>query len=308
MSLFLQIKFPDQPAAIILVDSALSNIYISIRHGKQIPIVTAIKPLLGGTEDFRTPPADTDASNETMTQSTAASMFDELIRYWSLDTASDAIDPESHPLAFVSYIPLRIIAAEWVNYMAAMCFAMKQYEYPPSICDISSKDINQITLALISLESWSRRVLSSKAYIDSTVSMVRHQQDEGLQDIYWRALLEDYEYVRSSLIDHANQIENVSSLVCSYLHLAESRRAFGEAKNISRLTVLALFFVPLGYVSSLFSMNEAVAPGGQFFWVYFIVAIPVSIFVFALASWRGGFFSTRKKLFGVNERSMRGKM
>lgn len=256
--------------------------------------MTAIKPLLGGIEDFQTLDADTEAGNETATQSTAASMFDELIRYWCLDIPSDAIDPESHPLAFVSYVPLRIIAAEWVNYMAVMCFAMKQYEYPPSISAISSKDINQITLALISLKSWSRRVLSSKAHIDTTVSMVRHQQDEGLQEVCWTALLEDYDCVRSSLIDHANQLENVASLVGSYLHLAESRRAFNEAKNISRLTVLALFFVPLGYVSSLFSMNEAVAPGGHFFWVYFLVAIPVSLCVFVLAGWRGRVFFNKK--------------
>lgn len=266
--------------------------------------MTAIKPLLGGTEDFQTLNADTVASNETTTQSTAASMFDELIRYWCQDIPSDAIDPESHPLAFVSYVPLRIIAAEWVNYMAAMCFAMKQYEYPPSISDISPKDINQITSALISLQSWSRRVLSSKAHIDTAVSMIHHQQDEGLQDVPWNELLEDYECVRSSLIDHAKQLENVASLVGSYLHLAESRRAFSEAKNISRLTVLALFFVPLGYVSSLFSMNEAVAPGGHFFWVYFLIAIPVSLVVFALAGWRGRVFFNKKEGRRVQEEAV----
>lgn len=279
--------------------------YTSIRHGKEIPILTETKPLLGGTEDFQTLNTNIVASNETTTQNTAASMFDELIRYRCLEVPSDTIDPESYPLAFVSYVPLRIIAAEWVNYIAAMCFAMKQYEYPPSIYEISAKDINQITLALISLGSWSRRVLSSKAHIDTAVSMVRHEQDEGLQEVYWNDLLEDFECVRSSLIDHAKQLENVASLVGSYLHLAESRRAFNEAKNISRLTVLALFFVPLGYVSSLFSMNEAVAPGGDLFWLYFAIAIPVSLGVFALAGWRGRAFfnSTRTFLSSWTRRS-----
>lgn len=275
----------DRFAAIVLVDTALSNIYTSIRHGKQIPLMTASKPLLGGPEDFQTPNTDISANEQTETQSTAAPMFDELIRYWCQDSSLNAIDPEVHPFAFVSYIPLRIIAAEWVNYMAAMCFAMKQYEWPPPTYDISPRDINQISSALVSLQSWSRRVLSSKSRIDMIISIVRHQKDIGLHDMYWQALLEDYEYVRSSLIDHASRLENVASVVSSYLQLAESRRAFGEAKNISRLTVLALFFVPLGYVSSLFSMNEAVAPGGRFFWVYFMIAIPFSLLVFALASW-----------------------
>jgi hypothetical protein len=274
----------------VLVDSPPSKRFTSLRQGEEVTIFASFEPLLGGTEDF-SPTAQTLVSEKGSSgppQSTASAMFDELIWHWGIGGALNTVALETRPLPFVLYYPIRLIAGEWISYTSAMCFAMKQYEVAPS--RISYEDLDQMALAHAALDSWSRRALSSKAHVDAVIWLLRHQQEKGVHDDDWRALLEDFNYIRSSLTEHAARIENVASLVYSHIHLAETRRAFSEAKNISRLTILALFFVPLNYVSSIFSMSENFVPGGAYFWVYFVVAVPVLLLVFGLAQFRTRIF------------------
>ena len=52
---------------------------------------------------------------------------------------------------------------------------------------------------------------------------------------------------------------------------------------MTRLTALAVIFIPLSYVAALFSMADAFAPGGQLFWVYFVTAVPLAVGVGVVA-------------------------
>jgi Mg2+ and Co2+ transporter CorA len=42
------------------------------------------------------------------------------------------------------------------------------------------------------------------------------------------------------------------------------------------LTYIAISFIPLTFVSGIFSMSGPFAPGERFFWVYFEVAVPLA--------------------------------
>lgn len=263
-----------------LVDPGIGQKFLSLRKNSQMLMTVSTKPFLGGIEDFRT--IRPDVTHQT--QSTSAPMFDELLQYWSTSTYNWE---QSQAFETLCHVPLNIIAAEWVNYIAAMGFSLRQYTSPPLNLKFSQSDLNQITRALASLESWSRRVLSSKEHINATLAFVEYRSmiEGGEKHTHheWGALLEDYGQIQVSLVEYGNLLAGAMSTVSSYLQLAEGRRALSEARNISRLTVLALFFLPLGYVSSLFSMNASFGPGGPFFWIYFVVAIPVSLLVFGVA-------------------------
>ncbi|KAK8001586.1 hypothetical protein PG991_013808 [Apiospora marii] len=238
---------------LVLVDSGLGESFVSHRQGRQILITTPTKPFLGGPEDVQ-PNAFIPSSDK---QTTSMSMFDELVRYWSFSNANTIDISTQHSLQGVSYFPLRIIASEWVNYIAVMCFSLKQYGAPQPISTIPDLELRHITMALRTLNAWTRRVLSSKNHIGAAMCLIKHWAviDEKLENASgsWESLLEDYEYIHVTLVDHGNQLAGSLSLVSSHLQLAEGRRAFFEAKNISRVTMLSLVFIPLGYVSSLFS-------------------------------------------------------
>lgn len=97
------------------------------------------------------------------------------------------------------------------------------------------------------------------------------------------ALMDDYVYIASSIDEYGRRLENMLPVVTSFVQIVDSRRSFAETANVSRLTYLALVFIPLTFTSGLFSMNANNAPGGSDFRIYFVVAIPVTIFVFLLA-------------------------
>ena len=69
----------------------------------------------------------------------------------------------------------------------------------------------------------------------------------------------------------------------SLIQIIDSQRSFAETANITRFTYLALVFVPLTFVASIFSMNDRFAPGGKIFWLYFATAVPMCVVVFFVA-------------------------
>ena len=90
------------------------------------------------------------------------------------------------------------------------------------------------------------------------------------------SLIEDYKHISTNINECGRRLESMLPVFTSLAQIMDSRRSFAETANISRLTILALTFVPLTFVSSLFSMNAINSPGGSYFWVYFVVAFLVT--------------------------------
>lgn len=94
---------------------------------------------------------------------------------------------------------------------------------------------------------------------------------------------QDYEQIGLNLGAYSRRLEVMVSVATSLVQTIDSRRSLSETMNISRLTYLALSFIPLTFVSGLFSMKENVAPGGKLFWLYFSISIPLCMLVFLIA-------------------------
>jgi hypothetical protein len=260
---------------LVLVDSPIQDTYVSLRGKRQVVIQTPSMPLFGGTEDFL--PANFPHKHPA--PGTGQPMLEQLLYYWTTTRPAD-FTPEKLTLRALSYYPLRLIAAEWVSYLAVMCFSLQHNDTPPAGSTASPKDLDRINSALISISSWPRRVASSTTSLAKSISFIKdHGQGDTSSDS-WKSLQEDYEYLALSLINQGKQLEASVPLLATYLQLVESRRAYLETKNVSRLTTVALVFVPLSFVSGLFSMNEVFAPGGPLFWLFFAVSFPVLILVF----------------------------
>jgi Mg2+ and Co2+ transporter CorA len=71
-------------------------------------------------------------------------------------------------------------------------------------------------------------------------------------------------------------MEAMAPVVTSIVQISGTRRSLKEAENVTRLTNLALLFIPLSLVSGLFSMNSDVSAHGLK--LYFSVAIPLCVF------------------------------
>jgi Mg2+ and Co2+ transporter CorA len=80
--------------------------------------------------------------------------------------------------------------------------------------------------------------------------------------------------------------KNVDSLlqtVVSATNLLETQQSSLDTKYALRLTILAIFFVPLQMTTGLFSMAERYLPGQSDSWIVASVCVPLLVLVVVLA-------------------------
>jgi hypothetical protein len=111
------------------------------------------------------------------------------------------------------------------------------------------------------------------------------ESNRDFQYIYHRlqTLKARTDHLVTSTIGMAGIVGNKQALREAELSLKEARRSIREAKSVKTLTIIAMFFIPLAWTSGLFSMSEKYTPGAKYFWVYFIVSLPLVLVVFAAA-------------------------
>ena len=173
-----------------------------------------------------------------------------------------------------------MIAAEWMTYLELMYNSIKQYEYSPDTALAALGQIDILSADMHTIQQWARRSIATKHKIRHVMEYLRHRVTEEDDEEHRAILTEDYEYIAFSLDAYSRRLEALVSIATSLIQTIDCRRSLTETLYISRLSYLAMSFIPLTFVSGLFSMNENIAPGGKLFGLYFAVSIPLCILVF----------------------------
>jgi CorA-like Mg2+ transporter protein len=237
-----------------------------------------LEPFLGVYDDFGEPPPFSQGFHDPELP-LGTGMCTDLVRYWT-GCLPPGFDPVNPPLQSLAYYALRIVAAEWVKYVAVMDYCLKQNEYQ----DGRGFKLETLDSILKELQSWRRRSMSSQHKINSIIRVLRSRRSTGSADSSClQTLITDYEYIYSNIEAIGHRLESMIPVVTSMVQIVDARQSFIETSNINRLTILALVFIPLSYISNLFSMNPTIAPGGSHFWVYLVVAIPITLLVLIIA-------------------------
>lgn len=268
---------------VILVDPPITETFTFKDKGpsKAHSLTVSSELYMKGYEDFLDPPSY-HALSTNWSGPNRKSLFDDLIYYWAAASppgfcAKDAC------LLNLAYFPLKIAAGEWVKYVAVMSSSIKEYEYSNKEKPVFLQELEKLDTDLRALQSWRRRTMSTKQKLQSILRLLKFHQHRASAEEAVGSLMEDYQYIERNVSDCGARLESMLPTVTSLVQIVDSRRSFAETANVSRLTVLALIFVPLSFVASLFSMNQDLGPGGNHFWLYFAVAIPVTIVVVLLA-------------------------
>jgi Mg2+ and Co2+ transporter CorA len=105
----------------------------------------------------------------------------------------------------------------------------------------------------------------------------------------FKALMQHISHVQHDLREYLNRHVSMKSLEESRLAVIESRKSIELADSVKRLTQIALIFVPLNLVTSLFGMNFVEFGTGKLHvWIFVAVAcllcVIVAIAVFVTSS------------------------
>lgn len=194
--------------------------------------------------------------------------------------------PTNPTLLTLAYFPLRIIIGEWMLYIQTLARILKHYEISTHSRDVTAGGRYDI----IDLQKWRHHAIQSSAKIYATRSFVaRHAVFEAEQE-RWELVLVDLDWIADSIRSYAAAFESAIPLIPSVVQLVEARQTMAEAADVRLLTWVAVVFVPLSWVAGVFSMAEGFQPGHRLFWVYFAVAVPLSVVLtagaMALSKWR----------------------
>lgn len=267
---------------VILVDVSINDSYlIEDENGNMTTVRLQVRPFQGGYEDFACSTSMND-SKSLETTPEGHSLFENLLYHWG-NREPPGFKVKRPTLVSLSYYPLRVVAAEWMMYLEVMFHSTKLHEYPPGSIPAAFKQIALLTTDGSVLQAWARRSMATSSKLHEVIRFLECQKDQDEDVDCCRLLIDDYEYIASQVDTYSRRLEAMVPTVTSLIQIFDSQQALKETANISRLTYLALVFVPLTFVSGLFSMNDHFASGNKIFWLYLAVAIPVCIIVFFIA-------------------------
>lgn len=164
-------------------------------------------------------------------------------------------------------------------YQELLYHSIKQYEYSPDTTVASLGNIETLVADIYALQQWARRSIATAHKIRYVVDFLDYviTNDEDID--FSAPIRKDYDQIAFGIDTYSRRLEAMVSIATSLIQATDSRRSLTETVNISRLSYLALCFIPMTFVSGIFSMNETFAPGGRLFGLYFAVSIPLCVLV-----------------------------
>lgn len=218
-------------------------------------------------------------------------MLDHLVYYLERSTPGCTVDEPT--MLSLSYYPTRIVLAEWKMYTHLMNRYFKYYEY--TLRDIEQRLHDS---DIVDLQRWRRRGMQSRHKLTLLTEFIDYwlQQEHQESDRKpWSLVQRDIQHLQSNLEHYSRSLEQMVPIATSMVQLLDSRRGILEASHVGRLTFIALVFVPLSWVSSIFSMSDGYSPGHEHFWVYFATSVPVLLLVVFLSFVRWDFVFAKLK-------------
>ncbi|KAK6839827.1 hypothetical protein PG987_005693 [Apiospora arundinis] len=162
------------------------------------------------------------------------------------------LDPHNPTILGLSYYPLRIIAAEWMQYTHLMSRYVKHYEF-------SLKDDLHVRLHredIVDLQRWRRRSNQTLHKLMLTEQFIDHKRGAEPDQALWSDVLDDYRFLTTRVEKYRSALELIIPLATAMAQIADTRKSMLEASSVKHLTLIALVFVPLAYVASVFSMSD----------------------------------------------------
>ncbi|KAF2278222.1 uncharacterized protein EI97DRAFT_448921 [Westerdykella ornata] len=261
---------------VILCDPQLRDLRPEPKRGRISNV-----PFQGGYLDFVPPPPHDRAASAPKHQH--CSMLEDLCHYLTnhsslLTDEEDSGQDEWRLPQTSSFFVKKIVAAHYlqlIDYIKAM---------------LPSLELRLTTAWLEeqgqwkSLQTISRRCGNYHDDVEDILLSLGYRLDQNQVRTDWKDCETDFQYIYHRLKTLKQRADNLMQAMTGLASIAGNRQNLEEAKRVKRLNLLALFFIPLAYTSSLFSMQESYAPGNNKFWVYWVIAIGAVLFT-VVATW-----------------------
>lgn len=238
------------------------------------PPITEDFPLWGGYNSLAPCPSMTDVS--VVLRPAKRSVFEESI-YWIERMSTEEVSSIARDSRAMFLKPLSIACSEWILLIRYAQTRSSQLEWEIEDPHLRHRR-HGLSMTLGNLHTWRRRFPIYKTIISEILDrIIRRDEFPGSTDNILRSLEKDFQLLFRDLDELHNRAERMISVVTAVLSIEESQKALEQNRSLGRLTYLAALFVPLSFISSFFSMSEDITKLSKTFWIYFAIALPVTL-------------------------------
>jgi hypothetical protein len=188
------------------------------------------------------------------------------------------------------------LSAEWLVVCEYIKTRLGQLEYELEKPAIFSSKGDMFQTSLARLQVWRRAVPVFREMVTETIEHALPAASRltalgpgaasSVDDI-----APDFKRIFYALSELQSRADNMTSVIMSKMSIEDTRRGLTESHSLARLTWLATIFIPLSWVTGLFSMTDDLATMKETFGWYFAAALPLTAFclVFAWSASNGWF-------------------
>lgn len=216
------------------------------------------------------------------------SLFEDIVFYITKMSKDDFSAIEKQDSA-ISIPILSMVAAEWLTVLNYITTGLTEIEYElehPSYRKEDPSGLDSLNSALERLHPLRRLIPVYRMFIKevlTTILATSNVKSTPDKPCHLRKLRSEFESILDRIDRLQGRTQNIISLATAIISIDESKRAMKMNKNLVRVTYLAVIFVPVQFVSSFFSMTPDLGALNQTFWIYFVVAIPLTALCLTIA-------------------------
>jgi Mg2+ and Co2+ transporter CorA len=175
----------------------------------------------------------------------------------------------------------QIFTAEWLNMAHIVECELTRIDYSQEVQQ--KRTFTSLQAELMQLHTWRRRcskysdILQNITEFCSSGSPSKWKSSKGTDTM--ERTVDDIHDLHQTFRRLTKQSEKQLTVLLGRISIEVGHQSVWEASYVTRITIAGLAFLPLSFVSSIFSMNGQFAVDSKFGWVYFVVAIPLAFMV-----------------------------
>ncbi|KAF2727379.1 hypothetical protein EJ04DRAFT_479110 [Polyplosphaeria fusca] len=316
--------YMDKPGSIVSLTRTKTSIWtgntgkdgdISIGIVLVDPTITAGTPLWYGHSNWQPPPS-MHAEGATTTPPTSPSLYNEILnKTSSYPWFMPRLQNPSSSKGIIAKPAMYAAAAEWLIVCDYMKARLGQIEWELEKPGTFRSRGDVIDASLHRLHVWRRVIPVYREMVTETLEQAVPAAArllplappvpnliETLTGAF-EDIAQDFRRVQNALNELQARVDRLTSIVTAEISIEDSRRGLQENHNLARLTWMATTFIPLSFVTGLFSMQNNIADMRETFGWYFLTALPLTIAVLVGANRVGRGWRLRKKANGGDKKS-----
>jgi Mg2+ and Co2+ transporter CorA len=246
------------------------------------PTLTEGYPLWGGYGNFGIPPSLQPGG--VATEGSPQILYDALT-HWVASLKPEELEIVGSDPGYLTSRMYLHICSEWLIVMEYATTRLSHIEW--ELEKEQWRGPQGLEETLSKLQPWQRRIPVYASFIKAAKHELECRRGSSfIPNAQLGDIMADIDGVYERVHALQTRVDKIMNVATAITSIEQSKKAMKEARDVTRITYLAFVFIPMSFAASFLSMNGDFPSESRVYWVFFVIAIPLStVAVLIAANW-----------------------